>query len=614
MKKAVYYERVSTLNDEQTNSLENQRKLCEDFLKKHSEIILAEPIDSYTERVSGKSDLREKYIEMMTRVSKGDIDYILVKDLKRLSRSTEVSAQLRNQCKKYGVKLILLSNNQIYDPNAEGNRMLYGFEALVNEEVVYRQSEYGRIAHKQKMDAKRLSIQNCTFGYRWDKESNDMVICDEEAETIRQLFELLVFKDYGAKELREFLAKEKEIKVSAVTVRHWIQETAYIGTFHMNKKGSILGVGAGQKTKRYKKPKEEWVEVERPDLAIVDKDLFSLAQKLMESRKRIYDADKNGNMQARFRGTHLFSSKVFCEACGKSYTHKWSDRKRMVGIYRDSYVQKRHDATTKCENVEYSRIYEDELEMIVRQAINAFIKDHIKCFDTVLQALQSAVADEIETGNEMNRKRKRLNQLEAEADKVLQSYLDATGTIREALSQRYEKITQNISALKNEIAVMEEHSSKEEELERRIQVISAEMDKLKEINVLDRVLVENFVDKIYISKDGKVKVVLKVGETYIQQLHTWQEQKELKRVRQKAEPVFFFKVYVLESRCEICHQEVVMMDTQGMKGRCQLLTPTLPETCYPVWKQWFLWGLTFHWRLSGDRLHPVWIFWYIWDE
>lgn len=106
-----------------------------------------------------------------------------------------------------------------------------------------------------------------------------------------------------------------------------------------------------------------------------------------------------------------------------------------------------------------------------------------------------------------------MNQLEAEADKVLQSYLDASGTIREALSQRYEKITQDISALKNEIAVMEEYSSKEEELERRIQVISAEMDKLKEINVLDRVLVENFVDKIYVSKDGKIKVVLKVGET-----------------------------------------------------------------------------------------------------
>ena len=261
MKNALYYERVSTLNDEQSNSLENQRKLCEDFLAKHSDIVLAEPIDSYTERVSGKSDLREKYIEMMTRISKGDIDYILVKDLKRLSRSTEVSAQLRNQCKKYGVKLILLASNQIYDPNAEENRMLYGFEALVNEEVVYRQSEYGRIAHKQKMDAKRLSSQNCTFGYRWDKESNDMVICEEEAEIIRQLFELLVFKDYGAKELREFLAKEKGIKVSAVTVRHWIQETAYVGIFYMNKKGSILGVGAGQKTKRYKKPKEEWVEV-----------------------------------------------------------------------------------------------------------------------------------------------------------------------------------------------------------------------------------------------------------------------------------------------------------------------------------------------------------------
>lgn len=587
MKNALYYERVSTLNDEQSNSLENQRKLCEDFLAKHSDIVLAEPIDSYTERVSGKSDLREKYIEMMTRISKGDIDYILVKDLKRLSRSTEVSAQLRNQCKKYGVKLILLASNQIYDPNAEENRMLYGFEALVNEEVVYRQSEYGRIAHKQKMDAKRLSSQNCTFGYRWDKESNDMVICEEEAEIIRQLFELLVFKDYGAKELREFLAKEKGIKVSAVTVRHWIQETAYVGIFYMNKKGSILGVGAGQKTKRYKKPKEEWVEVERPDLAIVDKDLFSLSQKLMESRKRIYDADKNGNMQARFRGTHLFSSKVFCEACGKSYTHKWSDRKQMVGIYRDSYVQKRHDATTVCENMEYSRIYEDELEVIVRQAINTFIKEHIKCFDVVLQTLRSALANEMENGNETKRKRKRLNQLKTEADKVLQSYLDASGVIRDGLSKRYEKVMQDISALEKEITVMEEHSSQEAELEQKIQTISAEMEKLKEINVLDRVIVENFVDKIYISKDGKIKVVLKVGETYVRQLRTWQEQKEQRRVQRKTELVFFFKVYISEKRCEICCQKAAKMDTQGMKGRCLLPMPILPETCCPDWKQWF---------------------------
>ena len=51
--KAVYYERVSTVHFEQAESLENQRKLCESYLKRHPEIELAEPIGTYSERVSG---------------------------------------------------------------------------------------------------------------------------------------------------------------------------------------------------------------------------------------------------------------------------------------------------------------------------------------------------------------------------------------------------------------------------------------------------------------------------------------------------------------------------------------------------------------------------------
>lgn len=550
MKKAVYYERVSTLNDEQTNSLENQRRLCEEFLKKHEDIVLAEPIDSYSERVSGKSDQREKYIDMMARVSKGDIDYILVKDLKRLSRSTEVSAHFKNQCKMYNVKLVLLSNNMVYDPNADENRMTYAFEALLNEDMVYRQSQYGRIAHRQKMEAKRLSSQNCTFGYRWSKEKGDMTICEEEAEIIRQLFELLVFKDYGSKELREFLAREKGIKVAARTVRLWMQETAYIGTFHMNKRGSILGVGKGEKTRHYMKTKEEWVAVERPDLAIVDKRLFDLAQKIMESRKIVYDADKNGTMQARFKGTHLFSGKVFCEECGKSYTHCWADRNKTVAAYRDSYVQKRRDASTSCNNKDYSRIYEDELAEIVRQSINLFIKEHMRCFDMVLQSLKAAIAEEIANGDEEKKKRKQLENLNVEAEKILQTYLEATGAIRNALSKKYEEISQRISELKEELEQIEHNVSQEEELERRIHVISSEMDKLKEIEVLDRNIVENFVDRIIITKEGKIKIILKVGEIHIEQLRTWQEQKERKRILKK-ESASIFYVYSKYQRYEI---------------------------------------------------------------
>ena len=205
-KNGLYYERVSTFHDAQSESLENQRALCESYLRRHPEIRLAEPIDSYSERISGKSDERPRFQAMLKRLSRGDIDYLLVKDLKRLSRSSEVSAALRNLAKRFKFKIILLSTSQIYDPNADETRMMYGFEALVNEEVVFRQSEYGRIAHKQKCEAKRLNRNNVTFGYKWDADKKDIIVDEDAAEIVRTLFDKYVFQDAGIKDLRKYLS------------------------------------------------------------------------------------------------------------------------------------------------------------------------------------------------------------------------------------------------------------------------------------------------------------------------------------------------------------------------------------------------------------------------
>lgn len=128
---ALYYERVSTTHTDQDESMANQRALAASFLKRHPEIELAEPMDTYSERVSGKSDERTKYKEMLKRLEKGDIRYVLVKDFKRLNRSTELSAQLSNYSKKYGFQFILLSTGQLIDPNAQQSRMTYGFESLL---------------------------------------------------------------------------------------------------------------------------------------------------------------------------------------------------------------------------------------------------------------------------------------------------------------------------------------------------------------------------------------------------------------------------------------------------------------------------------------------------
>lgn len=562
---AVYYERVSTMNDEQTNSMENQRKLCQDFLKKNPEIVLVEPINEFSERVSGKSDQRPKYRKMLERIRQGDIDYILVKDLKRLSRSTEVSARFRTLCKEFGVKLILLATNQIYDPNAEETRMIYGFESLVNEEVVYRQSVYARVAHQQKMSEKRLNRNNCTFGYSYDYTKKDIIINEEEAEIIKEIFDLLVFRDYGCREIRKYL-EQKGISVTDRTIRSWLHETAYIGTFHMNKKGSELGVGVGQKTKRFFRPKNQWVPVERPDLAIIDNKIFELAQILMERRRTTYDADKNGLQQDRFRGTHLFSGKVFCEECGKSFVHFYCDRAKSISAYKDSYEMKAHDALSKCKNIQYSRIYEAELEQIALSAVNTFIQENQKCFELVLSVLEESLKNDNSQNKKKQQLEKQIDRLKLNSEKLLKEYLEAEGAIKLGLASKYDELDAQLKQLEQKYADIDTQIPEEVTIAEKIENIKKHLEGMRKFEKIDKDIVDNFIHKIMINNSGEVKVILNTHKmiVYNSPISSWKQQKK-ERQAQKKEPAFFEKAQIIVVYNKKFYKDVVKMRSRGTR-------------------------------------------------
>lgn len=601
--RAVYYERVSTMHDEQTNSMENQRSLCEGYLKNHPEICLAEPIETYSERVSGKSDMRPKYTQMMERIKRGDIDYILVKDLKRLNRSTEVAAQLRRMANQYNFKLVLLSTGQIYDPNSENNRLIYGFESLTNEEVVYRQSEYGRIAHRQKMEAKRLNANNCTFGYEWDKEKSDMVINEEKAEIIRDLFDLYVFNNYSIKELRIYLA-ERGYHYTAITVRKWLRETAYIGIFHMNKKGSELGVGSGQKTKRFMNPEEEWVAVERPDLAIVDRKIFELAKKIRISRQKVYDSDKNGIQQTRFQGRHLFASKIFCAECGRPYVHEWANRKKTVGIYRDSFNRKSHNALENCQNVKCHKLYESDMQEIVLSAINGLIQKNRECFELLFSVLEQSIRNTNLHDGEIKKMAKEIEKLKEKRDKTKDAFIEASGMLKTALAEDYENVCLQLESAEEKYLKVSAEGGGEEEIIARMQKIKKALEFIEPIETLDRKTIDIFVKRIVVSKDGTVKVIMSsdgICNFYIPDLV---KQKSKERNPQQGSAFERFGGIDYNFSKEK-YENVVKMVTRCMTEASVPAMPTAPMTRSAAWRPWSLWGWNCLCRPYGGRLPPV---------
>ena len=512
--KAILYSRVSTTNDDQAESIDNQILLAKNYLDKHPNIELAEPLDKYSEKISGKTDIRPKFQEMCQRLSRGDIHYLMIKDLKRLSRSVETTYAFLNLMKQYGFEIIQLSSGNVIDSSAfeevESN-LLIGVEALFAQNMVLTQSRYGRTVQRVRCENKILAYKDSTlFGYKWNPERRDIVIDEEKAPIIRELFSRYVFQDQGIMELREYLSSIGH-PYSHVTVSKWLQEGKYIGDWTINRKGSVLGIGQGAKTHRFNIDRSEWIHIERPDLAIVDKEIFEMAQRIRLSRVQCYSA-KNGDKKiiGRFMGTHMFSNKVYCAECGSRYTFKWADQNRTIPAYKDNYRQSKRDLSKKCSNIHFRSVTERQLKEFVVTAINAVNLQGAVSVDMMTSVISTALHSKNETEEKKRQEEQALKSLEKEAERISDAFIDATSAMRSRLNKQLEDVEREMEACKRRIKRLDNQSADAEELRDRLEKIKSRLSGWLDITEgrLDRGMIEKMVSKIELKKDGSAEVSL----------------------------------------------------------------------------------------------------------
>ena len=175
---ALGYTRVSTSHDEQKLSMVNQeesirRYATENNLYLHNIFVEKE--------ISAKSDVgRDAYKELQEALLRIKPMYLLVKDNDRLNRNTEGNSFLMKICRSTGTKIVYLLNNVQIDPNNLTDIMQNGFTALMGENYTIQQHLKGKATHEKKCADKRLSPQNNCFGYRFNKETKQMEVVEEE--------------------------------------------------------------------------------------------------------------------------------------------------------------------------------------------------------------------------------------------------------------------------------------------------------------------------------------------------------------------------------------------------------------------------------------------------
>lgn len=514
------YARVSTENEGQAESCGNQLKLCEAFLEAHPEYVL---VETYVDDgISGATDARPQFKKMMERIQKGDIRYIIAKNEERLCRSTEVDGYVQNVCRQWGVKIIFVESNTVFDPSNREQVLFHNIKSALNQDYVHHQSVLGRVAHEQKCMAKRLNATDVRYGYYWDKENSCMAVNEEEAAVVRKMFEWYVFNGFGVNEIARKLAGEgiyggRSGKIlSANTVNSRLMDEAYKGTFYINKRGSNLNIGMSAKKKRFTRPREEWVAVPGP--AIVSEELFSLAQQLREERRRVYDKSDTRSSQARFKGTHLFSGKVFCGDCGTQFHFRYADRDKSIGEYKD-YFAKKHAPGAVCNNREYNRIRESDLKVLCHIAINSFLAEHESCMDNLIEIIRKAGMRAIADNTGLKACQKQLKKVESERKKNLLAWREAPSPgMKEEFLKLYEENEREKEELEAQIGRLSNTQNEVEGLEESLLNVKKQLEGLTHINAVDRNVVENFIDRITVDKDGIVRITLKFNVTYIAML------------------------------------------------------------------------------------------------
>jgi len=147
---------------------------------------------------------------------------------------------------------------------------------------------------------------------------------------------MYINEEYGASKIAKILNEEniktkRGCKWTQNGICRILTNRMYCGII-INGKEEVKDFLTGD---RIYKPEEEWKVVERPDLAIIDKNTFELAQRKMEKNKEKISQGQRKDCK------HVFSTLLKCTDCGHFFrqANEWQKIEIYVdGTNMDIYI------------------------------------------------------------------------------------------------------------------------------------------------------------------------------------------------------------------------------------------------------------------------------------
>ena len=507
--RVTFYARVSSEKDEQLNSLDNQITYYQDLIQKNP---AWEYVEGYIDEglSAATTKKRENFHRMVEDGKAGAFDFIITKEISRFARNTLDSISFTRELLNAGVG-VFFQNDNINTLDEDSELRLTIMSGIAQDEL-RKLSSRVKFGHAQAIKKNVVLGNNRIFGYLKDK--GRLVIDEDEAPMVRELFELYATGEYSMKQI-ENLFWEKGYrnhngkKIAHTTMSGMISNPKYKG-YYVGNKVKVIDLF----TKKQKfLPPEEWVmfkdETGEIVPAIVDEELWEQANKVLQKRSE----DVKGR-QGICNHANLLTGKLFCTDCGTAYYRRES-------VDRSGKKNSKWVCSGKIKNGADScgsfPIYEEELKPLLFEVFSETETDAEALIEEYIEMYKS-IGEGADTAQQIAALRQQIELAQKKKSKLLGYNAMGQLSDRDFLSMNKE-CDQEIDAAERQIYDLEQQQLSKAEFKKHIDTIRRVLREAKRDaaqGIINKEFVDRYIDKIFVTpEDGRLKLQIKIftGDT-----------------------------------------------------------------------------------------------------
>ena len=522
-----------------SDSLENQRKLAQEFVSRHSDLnIVREYVD---DGKTGTDFSRPAFSRMIADLKAGIINCVVVKDLSRFGREyIEAGNYIEKVFPFLGVRFIsIVDRYDSADENCSRELLLISLKNLMHEmyakDISKKVGSTFRIKQEKGIFYRSSTIP---YGYQMNESGTNYVICERTAPIVREIFRQCsqgisnyaisrwLYENY-VQTPRQYMQTgsvyrkpEDELKMwHYSTIKRILENPVYIGNVIRHK--SEQSFYAGKKASPVSE--HEQIVIENNHEPIIDRQMYDAVQRILsqpKGKKQELSCDR----QLVIFEKNIFQGKLFCGSCKAGMVR--------IGKYRFVNGKKEQHKIYVCST---HRNYNDlcDARSIAENVLCDILYTTIQKHLSLIEGIKKRVKKDVRYSFE-----EKLKQTELKRQKVInarnllereymQKYCDyAEGTIPQSIFLQYKGVYyQNMEIYRQQ----ENRYVKEEKRIRKCQAalqrLVSDWLQFQNTRKLTEAMVEICIEKIEFFTDNRVKIKLRYQDCF-SLLENWMQKEE----------------------------------------------------------------------------------------